>query len=183
MQRRTAETTESRTGEFQELVEAFGPSLRRMVGVYEFDRSLQDDLVQEILVALWRGLALYRGESRLSTWVYRVAHNVALKHRRSRGRARDRQAEFESDQLARAANRVDVDASAKHSAIDELRRHIAALPAPERQLVVLHLEGLSSTEIAEVMGLSSTNVSTRLTRVRAKLGRASAARSSKETHS
>lgn len=167
------ESAESYEARFRSLAERFGASLSRVAGAYEFDRSLRDDLVQEILVALWHGLAGFRGDSSLSTWVYRVAHNVALKHSRGRGRERSRRAEYERDhrQAAPTSDSGTSAADAEDPRLEALRRRIGALPALDRQIVVLQLERLDGEQIAAITGLSRTNVSTRASRARARLAR------------
>jgi len=153
---------------FKELVDAYGASLTRLAGAYELDRSLRDDLVQEILVALWRGLPGFRGDSTLSTWVYRVADNVALKHRRGRSRERARRAEYEREH----GDAEDPSAGdAEDPRLLTLRQRIRELPVLDRQLVVLQLEGLDREQMAAITGLSTSNVSTRLSRARAELAR------------
>jgi len=158
---------------FREIVDSFGAAFRRLVGVYEFDQALREDLLQEILLSLWRALPGFRGDSSLRTWAFRVAHNTALKHQRGQGRARHRIEEYARDTPTPEATLDDDPATVSEKREDVLRlqRLVGELAPPDRQLVVLQLEGLSGAEIGEVAGLSATNASTRLHRLRAKLAR------------
>ena len=65
---------------FAEIINTWQPALKRLCAGYEFDSDRQRDLLQEILLVLWRALPSFRGRSSLRTWMYRVAHNVAATH-------------------------------------------------------------------------------------------------------
>jgi RNA polymerase sigma factor (sigma-70 family) len=122
----------------------------------------QDDLYQEILVAIWLAIPSWRGDAKPSTFIYRVAHNYALTWTRSRrnyARALDR---FGREPAAAAPDRTE-------ELLEILYTAIRALPEADRSLVLLSLDGLSYREIAEVLGISETNVGVRLNRARKKL--------------
>ena len=65
---------------FEEAVTVYGPALERLARAYEADAELRRDLLQEILIALWRSLEGFDGRCSLRTWIYRVAHNTAASH-------------------------------------------------------------------------------------------------------
>jgi RNA polymerase sigma factor (sigma-70 family) len=142
--------------------------MRRLAWSYEHDAAGREDLFQEIAMALWTALPRFRGESSERTWVYRVAHNTALAFTASRRRRTGRELPDEPRQEPAFA------ASQEREAIERQRRNllwtaVQALPVDERQIVVLHLEGLSAMEIEAITGVSAGAVATRLTRVRQKL--------------
>ena len=119
-------------------------------------------------MALWTALPRFRGESSERTWVYRVAHNTAISFS-SRQRRRGRR-----EQPVEPAHEPALPARQEGDAIDEQRRAllwaaVQALPVADRQVIVLHLEGLSAQDIESVTGLSAGAVATRLTRIRQKL--------------
>lgn len=151
---------------FRDLIEAWGPAIARLCRGHEADPVRREELRQDVLLALWRALPSFRGESSLRTFVFRVAHNTALKHLRRE--VRDRSEPGVPDSLAE--ERTD-----PGRAIDRRRRReallegIRELPVVDRELVMLHLEGLSHAEVAEVAGLSASNVGTRLARIRDRL--------------
>ncbi len=126
------------------------------------------DLVQEMMLALWRAAPSFSGASQPSTFIYRVAHNAALlwhrterKHRRRVAVAPEIGWMAEPD-TARA--RADTPAR-----LNELYAAIRTLPALDRSLILLSLDGLGYRAIAELHGLSESNVGARLTRLRARL--------------
>lgn len=146
------------------LLATHGPALRRLARVHAPNPADQDDLFQEIAVAIWRSLPGFRGESSERTWIYRVAHNVAAtfwtRNRRARGE--------------RAHHEVTPGAAPEPEARMDLVELVRRLPPFDRQLVTLYLEGLTAPEIADVTGLSATNVAVRLTRARKTLAAAAA---------
>jgi RNA polymerase sigma-70 factor (ECF subfamily) len=144
----------------------YEPALRRLAASYERDHALQDDLLQEMLLALFRALPTWRQECSERTFVYRVANNRALSHLASRRPA--------FDDLERAASVPDpaplpeamAVASQEH---ETLLAALRRLPVGQRQLLTMALEGLTPREIAEVLGITDNNVAVRLTRARAAL--------------
>ncbi len=122
-----------------------------------------DDLMQEILLNLWRAIPNFRGDSGESTFVYRVAHNTALTWQRSRIGYRNRMAGLlrQSEIVSSPPQQDD--------AIERLYNAIRSLPEADRSLLLLHLDELSYREIAAVSGITESNVGARLTRIRLKL--------------
>jgi RNA polymerase sigma-70 factor (ECF subfamily) len=97
---------------YEEAAETYGPSLERLARAYEFDPEGRRDLLQEIHLQLWRSFAQFDQRCSLRTWVYRVAHNVAIGHVIRQRRVRDRLVSLENveamaggDQTERAAVR------------------------------------------------------------------------------
>jgi RNA polymerase sigma-70 factor (ECF subfamily) len=153
---------------FEEIVSRHRPALGRLVRHYEASPEARRDLEQEILVALWRALESFRGESSEKTFVLRVAHNVAVTHVTRAARARRLEAETPPEVHGPPAPDDRADARALLSRID---RRLRAMDLPSRQLVLLALEGCTTAEIADVTGLTPTNVTTRLSRLRSALTR------------
>ncbi|HLY19318.1 MAG TPA: sigma-70 family RNA polymerase sigma factor [Bryobacteraceae bacterium] len=157
---------------FLRLFDQYARALERLAGAYVAAREDREDLVQEIAAALWQALPGFRAEASERTWLYRIAHNVAIT-------ASVRRRKRENREIA-PGERLDAPsagASAEQNLLAEEKRRmlleaIRQLPAPDRQITVLHLEGLSGAEIAEVAGLAEGSVATRLTRIREKLRRA-----------
>jgi RNA polymerase sigma-70 factor (ECF subfamily) len=154
---------------FLRLIEEYGPALKRLAGVYMDRPADREDLFQEIAVALWQAIPAFRGASSERTWLYRIAHNVALSSAaRVRGRRRREEAapaEFDRASAAPGAEKELLREEERQLLVEAIR----ALGAVDRQLVLLHLEGLSYAEIEEVSGLSQAALATRLTRAREKL--------------
>jgi RNA polymerase sigma-70 factor (ECF subfamily) len=148
---------------FNGLLVEHGRALTRLAGSYVGATPDRDDLVQDIIVAIWRALSRFRGDCSERTFIFRIAHNRAIAF------ITRRQLPVQDD-----GGEVDVEDSRPNpeqtlSAEQEGRRLLDAvqrLPVNHRQVVTLMLEGLSYSEIAEVLGISETNVGARLTRAR-----------------
>ena len=75
---------------YQQAADTYGPALDRLARAYELDAEVRRDLLQEIHLQLWRSFASFDQRCSLSTWVYRVAHNVATGHVIRQSRIRNR---------------------------------------------------------------------------------------------
>jgi RNA polymerase sigma factor (sigma-70 family) len=142
---------------FAHILAEYANPMRRLCAAYAGDALDREDLFQDIFLAVWRALPAFRGDASVRTWVYRIAHNVALTWR---ARARRRQArEIPLDEDTPACTQLDFRRLA-------LRRAIAAMNPGDRTLTLLWLEGLSAAEIEEVTGIKSPTVAVRLSRIR-----------------
>ena len=135
-------------------------------------REDRGDLIQDMILELWRAYPRYDGRASFATWMHTVAMNVAISMHRSEGR-RIRDAlsldEFGLD-LAGADAVLEADPE-----VMELHRLIRQLPPLDRALVLLYLEGYGYDEIAAMVGLGASNVGTRLNRIKDKWRREHAA--------
>ena len=150
-------TDQEHDGRFVQLMADFERPMRRLCGAYA-DRAMdREDLFQEIFLAVWRALPAFRGDASVRTWLYRIAHNVALTWQ-ARQRRRDAQESPLTDHPG-PATEMDVRRL-------ELKRAVARLPPGDRTLVLLWLEGLSAAEIEDVTGVKAPTVAVRLSRIR-----------------
>jgi RNA polymerase sigma-70 factor (ECF subfamily) len=150
--------------DFQALVEEHKKILYKVSNSYSKDRESRDDLAQEILVQLWRSFGQFDGRCRFSTWMYRIALNVAISfYRRESVRARY---VISGDQhlleIAGESERAPED-------VERLYRFIEALDPLNKALMLLYLDENSYREIADVLGITETNVATRIGRLKDKL--------------
>jgi RNA polymerase sigma factor (sigma-70 family) len=148
-------------------LEAHKKILYKVARVYGPTPADRQDLVQDIVIALWRSYEQFDGRSKFSTWMYRVALNVALLWVRGQRDARKLVALDDCILDATLAEKAD-DAMPM-----ELRMFLSQLldrlSPLDRALILLSLEGHDHASIADVLGLTPTNVATRLSRVKQKL--------------
>lgn len=149
---------------FEQAVTQFGSALGRLASGYEANAARHCDLVQDIQIALWRSFAVYDGRCSLKTWVYRVAHNRATSHMlNEKRRAASRQCNIEDFEFE--ATIISPESAAdEQRALAEIRRIIATLHPPDRQIMLLYLEDLSGAEIAEITGVSAGTITTKISR-------------------
>jgi RNA polymerase sigma-70 factor (ECF subfamily) len=150
---------------FDRIVRTHGEALSRFAWGYVDNAADHDDLMQNVLIAIWQALPRFRGAASERTFVFRIAHNRGCSFV---GRRRDH------DPLPVDAPIADPRPS-PDEALDEARRReqlaraVRTLPDAQRQAVLLRLEGFSLNEIAALQGTSEANVSVRLTRGRDRL--------------
>jgi RNA polymerase sigma factor (sigma-70 family) len=149
---------------FLSVLKASKGSLYKIASIYTNDVDDRNDLVQEIIYQLWKSFDSFNQKSSLSTWMYRVAMNVAIYH----FKAAKRRVPTESidDQLL---NFGDHDRSEEEERWKLLKHHIDQLNLLEKGIVILYLEEKSYEEIAEIVGISTSNVGTKLSRIKEKL--------------
>lgn len=142
----------------------FSRPLARLAAAYERNPSRQQDLQQELHFALWRSLAGFRNQCSLRTWVFRVAHNTAADwiRKEQRDRRLDGANLEDLDALPDATDIVDtVHESRVWSRIRTLLDQLKPL---DRDVLLLHLEGLKAAEISEVVGISAGYVAQKVHR-------------------
>ena len=146
---------------FTDLVKQNKSTIYSVCYMFSNDKDEVEDLFQESLINLWRGLPAFEGRSQVATWVWRVTLNTCISADRHSRRRPD------SNPLD-----VDVDLFADEEqcpAASRLHRRIGKLHPFDRALILLWLEDLPYDEIAAIMGISVDNVSVRLVRIREKL--------------
>ncbi len=153
----------------EDVLARHGAALRRVCRTYERDPARQEELLQDVLVALVSALPGFRGDASERTFVFRVAHNVGLSHAARRRRRVPRGGSDPDEQVSGAAAPDELVAGARQRA--RLWAAVLELELADRQLVVLWLEDVTTREIAEISGLSPTHVTTRLSRLRKRLAR------------
>ena len=117
-----------------------------------------------MLLQTWRSFGSYNGRSKFSTWLYRVALNTALVHRRRASKRRDFAAES-----GETSERSVSEESRPQEDVEMLYGCIQELPELDRAIILLHLEQHAYQEIADITGLSRGNISVRLVRIKARL--------------
>ena len=130
--------------------------------MFSADKEEVEDLFQEVLIALWRGFESFRGESKVSSWIYRVALNTCISAERKKSRRPD------TARLTMDINLFsDTDEESRQAQM--LRRRISKLGVFDRAIILLWLENLSYEEIGAIVGITANNVSVRLVRIREQL--------------
>lgn len=132
-----------------------------MVRAYAFTYEDQNDLFQEISIQIWRSIPNFKERSKVSTWLYRIALNVALNWTRKNKKHTDGKQNIESVKhiLEHAKEPVD-------ERLDWLYREIEKLDKVDRSITLLMLDGFSYKEMAEILGISESNIGVKIHRIK-----------------
>lgn len=147
--------------DFDKLVREQGARIRRIAAQYAA-RGAVDDLVQDILVRLWRSYPNYRADARIETWIYRVALNAAMTHVKGSIRERERQAAIVAQSPAPGA------AQPGTSMADVLASFLATLGDIDASILIMYLDGLTAEEMSAVLGISANAIAVRINRLKQK---------------
>jgi len=146
-------------------VEAHQDIIHKICNLYGRNQEDRRDMSQEIVCQLWKSYPRFRGESKFTTWMYRVALNTALLN----VRRIKQQKQTESLKTHHGIVLAAAPPTAKTESIKSLYAAIGKLREFDRAIIMLWLEELSYQEIAEITGITESNVSVRLVRIKKKL--------------
>ena len=152
---------------FLERIDRHRGILFRVANAYCRSREDREDLVQETIAQLWRSFARFDGRGAFSTWMYRIAMNVAISFRRSETRKR-RLGEMPESILERLPALPEPESDDRVELVHELIEQLSAL---DRGLMLLYLDDYPYAEIAAILGISESNVGTKINRIKDRLKR------------
>jgi len=150
---------------FEKLIVKHQNLIHKICNLYENSKADKKDLFQEITLQSWRSFSSFQGNSKFSTWLYRVALNTAITQKRKKSRR----------PLSTAISETEYeipDSSAEESPEEDLkalRWAISQLRPIDRAIIFLYLEEKSYQEIANIIGITTKNVGVKIVRIKAKL--------------
>jgi RNA polymerase sigma-70 factor, ECF subfamily len=152
---------------FIKLINEHQGLIHKVCIMYESDRDVRNDLFQEIVLQLWRSFPSFRGESKITTWMYRIALNTAISGYRKQTR------NVKTEDLKQMHFNISEQYSADDGEenVQRLQWAIRQLSDIERAIVMMALDEISYDEIAETIGMTQNNVRVRMNRIREKLRR------------
>ena len=151
--------------EFIDTIAIHQPIILKVCRMYCTEKDDREDLFQEIVLQLWRSYPSFKGEAKISTWMYRISINTAITSLRKNSRKPVTQAlSTEHENINEITEqRIDVEYAR------ELQLAINILSKIDKALVMLYLEEKSYKEIAEILGISESNVGVKINRIKKKL--------------
>jgi len=136
----------------------------KICNLYCDDQEDRKDLFQEIILQLWKGFPSFRGESSHSTWMYRVALNTAISNfKKEKKRPRPNSLSDHHFQIP------DTPSFAQSEDLQALNTAISKLNEVDKAIIILYLDENSYDEIADIIGITRTNVGVRINRIKTKL--------------
>ncbi len=155
---------------FNRLVDENCERIKRICSYYNSNSTDQQDMYQEILVNIWKSLDNFRGDSAISTWIYRIAINTSLNYT---GKAfKHLKLMVNGDHLNLNSVLDDENLEAKlleEKQLERLQNEINTLSVIDNALISLMLEGLSMKEIADIIGITESNVKVKIHRIKSTL--------------
>ncbi|MCI5664211.1 MAG: sigma-70 family RNA polymerase sigma factor [Mediterranea sp.] len=148
--------------EFLDMVRAYERVIYKVCYLYTTPRATLNDLYQDVVLNLWKAFPKFRHECKMSTWVYRIALNTCISFIRKEKNIP------EIVTLTQEADRSEEEDETE-AMLRQLYRMINRLGELDKSITLLYLEEKSYEEIAEITGLTVTNVATRLSRIKEKL--------------
>jgi RNA polymerase sigma-70 factor (ECF subfamily) len=151
--------------EFVALVNQHRGMLYKVCNMYCFTDHDKQDLFQEIIIQLWGAYSRFRGESKFSTWLYRIALNTAISDLRKQ---KNYIKSVEPDQLPTEIQDIQYNKD-KEEKLQQLYRAINHLTEIERAIVMLYLEDKSYDEMEDILGINQNNLRVKMNRIKDKL--------------
>lgn len=149
--------------EFLSVIKTYERVIYKVCYVYASKNAPLNDLYQEVVLNIWKAFTKFRGESKISTWIYRIALNTCISFIRKEKNVP------EIVTLTQEVNWMTEEQDELHAMLKELYLLINRLGELDKSIVLLYLEEKSYEEIAEITGLTITNVATKLSRIKGKL--------------
>ncbi|RXQ96065.1 RNA polymerase sigma factor [Ancylomarina salipaludis] len=167
---RTKTYTLKKEEQFNQILSENSERIQRICRYYNSNAEDQKDMYQEVLVNIWKSLDNFRGDSAISTWVYRVAVNTSLSFT---GKAFKQMKLMVNTDTQNLSSIIDDESLAEkqkeESQFNLLQTELNMLSVIDKALISLMLEGLSMKEIADVIGISEPNVKVKIHRIKAQL--------------
>ncbi|MBL7762574.1 MAG: RNA polymerase sigma factor [Chitinophagaceae bacterium] len=151
--------------EFVQLINEHKGLIQKVCNLYAASLQDRQDLFQEIVIQLWRAIPKFRQESKLTTWIYRVALNTAISSYRKQ--QRDITTTGIDFTIAELAD--DNEGIGKEEKLKVLYAAISQLPEIEKAIVLLYLDDKSYEEMEEILGVNQNNLRVKMNRVKEKL--------------
>lgn len=152
----------STENQFKDIYSNYSQKVHRLCLGYTGDTMQADDLLQEVFIKVWENLEKFRGESQISTWIYRIAVNTCLLHLRSN--KKQTKVDFEKSTL-----KISEETNEKENQIQLLYKCISELNETDRLIITLLLEEVPYSEIAEVTSISEGNLRVKIHRIKQQL--------------
>ena len=147
---------------FNEWLAGYKGILFKVVHAYAFDHADRQDLFQEITIQVWRSVDAFRGDSSVTTWMYRVALNTAIAWTRKEVRHQRGKQPFEAVQSLLTTS----SSESRDPRVEWLYHQIAQLKDVDRSVALLLLDGFSYKEIASIVGLTESTVGVKINRIK-----------------
>lgn len=150
------------SAQFVSLLDANKGILYKVAHAYAREEEEVKDLIQEITIQVWQAFPRYKPAFKFSTWLYRIALNVAISNLRKESKRKEIHQDFDEQIILK----IPEEKSELDQSLKLLYQVISTLSSIDRALILLYFEEKTYSEIAEIIGISETNVATKLSRLK-----------------
>jgi RNA polymerase sigma-70 factor (ECF subfamily) len=150
---------------FQEIIEQHKGILFKVARAYCQDEEDRQDLIQEMMIQIWQSVHKYNDQYKITTWLYRISLNVAISFYRKNSTRTKKFTDLNEQMMETPVE----DKSENETQLNLLEQFISELKEIDKALMILYLEDKSHIEIAEILGMSVSNVGTKVGRIKEKL--------------
>lgn len=154
---------------FNEIIAENGDRIKRICSYYNSNTDDQKDMVQEVLVNIWKSLDNFRGDSSISTWIYRIAVNTSLSFNGKNFRRMKLMVNTNTQNLNVVLDETLDTKEIQEKQFDRLQTELNMLSVIDKALISLMLEGLTMKEIGNVIGITESNVKVKIHRIKLQL--------------
>lgn len=148
---------------FNQIVKENSELIKRICRYYNQNTQDQEDMYQEVLINIWRSLDKFRGESKLSTFIYRIAVNVSISYASKSFKQSKLYVNADTENIHEI---IDEPYEDKEIQIQQLHTALNTLSIIDKALISLVLEGLTMKEIANIIGITEPNVKVKIHRIK-----------------
>ena len=159
----------SKEENFKRTVDENKEKIMRICRYYAPSAEDQKDMYQEILINIWRSLDSFRGDSRISTWIYRIAVNTSLSYAGKQYKLMKLNVDIETTNIKNLLTVESGDNILNEKKLQSLQTNLNQLCVIDKAIMGLVLEELSSREIADIIGITESNVRVKIHRIKENL--------------
>jgi RNA polymerase sigma-70 factor (ECF subfamily) len=141
--------------------------LYRICSIYSNGKEDSKDLLQEVLVTIWKSMSSFKGNSSIGTWMFRIALNVCLRFKSKYTKNQNRFIRLDSMTICNIGSEVEDESNDEK--LLALRKCVKKLNKGDKAIIALYLEGLAYRDISDILGLSENHIAVKIKRIKLKL--------------
>ncbi|MBT8196400.1 MAG: sigma-70 family RNA polymerase sigma factor [Bacteroidia bacterium] len=145
---------------FIDLLENNKRLIFKIASAYEYNPEFRKDLIQDIIIQLWKAFPNFDNKHAVSTWIYRIALNVSISWLRKEKSRKKTHTSYAQDFI------IETETENQNEKMKLLYKFLNELKELDKAIMILRLEGLNNEEISNIMGISTSNVSTKVNRIK-----------------
>jgi RNA polymerase sigma-70 factor (ECF subfamily) len=161
---------ESKEEQFNQIVSEQRGRIERICSYYTANKQERQEIFQEVLINIWKGIDRFRGESAIGTWIYRIAVNTAISHIGKVNKYLKFSIHIDPQHIKPLFDeQTPQEREEQEAQYERLQSELNLLSIIDKTLISLMMEGLSTKEIAEVVGITEPNVRVKIHRIKSEL--------------